>query len=62
MSKTIQLCILWFKKTGRGVDRREIHYANNSLQKAGEDSQMNEITQNQGVKGGKPKLESHETS
>lgn len=50
------------QKKGRGVDRREIHYANNSLQKAGEASQMNEITQNQGVKRGKPKLESHETS
>lgn len=40
---------------------RDIHYANNSLQKAGETMQMNEITQNQSVKGGKPKLESHET-
>lgn len=29
--------------------------------KVGEDTQINEITQNQVVKGGKPKLESHET-
>lgn len=35
----------------RGVDvTREIHYANNSLQKAGEKMQMNETTQNQSVK------------
>lgn len=62
MSKTIQFCTLWFKKKGRGVDgTRERHYATNSLQKEGEAMQMNEITQNQGVKGGKPRLESHET-
>jgi len=39
---------------------QEIHYANNSLHRADEATQMNEITQNQGVKEGKPKLESHE--
>lgn len=61
--KTIQFHILGFKKKGRGVDgTREIDYANNSLQKAGEAIQMKEITQNQGMKGGKPKLEFHETS
>lgn len=46
----------------RRVDvTRDIHNANNSLQKAGETMQINEITQNQSMKGGKPKLESHET-
>lgn len=51
------------KKKGRGADRtREIDYANNSVQKAGEATEMKEIIQTQGMKGGKPKLAFHETS
>lgn len=44
------------KKKKRGWWKKRDTYANNLLQKAGEATQMNDITQNQGVKGGKPKL------